>query len=60
MAIKATGDTLNVSGYGIHGSTNVSEMGKAESAGCIRMRNSDVEELYMIVPNNVDVNIVEN
>ncbi len=59
MAIKATGDTLNVSGYGIHGSADGSEMGQAESAGCIRMRNSDIEELYMIIPNNIDVNIVE-
>jgi len=59
MAIKATGDTLNVSGYGIHGSSNGSEMGKAESAGCIRMRNKDVEELYMIVPNSVEVSIIE-
>jgi LysM repeat protein len=59
MAIKATGDTLNVSGYGIHGSADGSAMGQAESAGCIRMRNSDVEELYMIVPNSVDVSIIE-
>jgi len=59
MAIKATGDTLNVSGYGIHGSADGSAMGKAESAGCIRMKNSDVEELYMIVPNSVEVSIIE-
>jgi LysM repeat protein len=59
MAIKATGDTLNVSGYGIHGSADGSAMGKAESAGCIRMRNEEVEELYMIVPNSVEVTIIE-
>nr|MDA3799255.1 L,D-transpeptidase family protein [Kiritimatiellia bacterium] len=59
MAIKATGETLNVSGYGIHGSADGSEMGKAESAGCIRMKNKDVEELYMIVPNGVEVTILE-
>jgi len=32
--------------YGIHGTREPESIGKAESRGCIRMRNRDVEELY--------------
>ncbi|MFA4987068.1 MAG: L,D-transpeptidase family protein, partial [Candidatus Brocadiia bacterium] len=32
--------------YGIHGTTDDSSIGTASSAGCIRMRNGEVEELY--------------
>ena len=50
MSIKATGDTPSAEGYGIHGTWDVGSIGKAESAGCVRMINSDVEELYSLVP----------
>lgn len=43
------------SGYGIHGTTDNSSIGKAMSNGCIRMKNSDVEELYSIVPRRTPV-----
>ena len=36
--------------YGIHGTNKPGSIGYRASAGCIRMRNSDVEELYSIVP----------
>lgn len=32
--------------YGIHGTNQPSSIGGSVSAGCIRMRNSDVEDLY--------------
>lgn len=38
--------------YGIHGTNNPSSIGGNLSAGCIRMRNSDVEELYSMVDHN--------
>lgn len=50
MAIRATGNTPPARGYGIHGTWDDSSIGKALSAGCIRMRNKDVEELYMLAP----------
>jgi lipoprotein-anchoring transpeptidase ErfK/SrfK len=59
MAIRATGDTPPVRGYGIHGTWDESSIGKALSAGCIRMRNKDVEELYMLVPVGTAVTIKE-
>jgi len=36
--------------YGIHGTNKPGSIGHRASAGCFRMRNSDVEELYSIVP----------
>jgi len=32
--------------YGIHGTIDPASIGKAESRGCIRMRNEDVKEIY--------------
>jgi lipoprotein-anchoring transpeptidase ErfK/SrfK len=42
-------------GYGIHGSTDPSSIGKQATAGCVRMHNRDVEELYAIVPVGTEV-----
>jgi hypothetical protein len=36
--------------YGIHGTTNPGSIGTSASHGCIRLFNSDAEELYNIVP----------
>jgi len=36
-------------GYGIHGTSEPETIGKAESDGCIRMFNEDVEELFGLV-----------
>lgn len=59
MAIEATGDTMPASGYGIHGTWEPESLGKQASAGCVRMRNEDVEELFLIVPEGTPVTIVE-
>ena len=59
MEIRATGDTPNVKGYGIHGTWLPDSIGKAESAGCIRMLNEDVEELFSLLPLHTLVNITE-
>ncbi|HEV3254051.1 MAG TPA: L,D-transpeptidase [Candidatus Acidoferrales bacterium] len=40
---------LNLRGYGIHGTNQPSSIGRDASHGCIRMRNSDVEELFALV-----------
>ncbi len=59
LAIRATGDTEDARGYGIHGTWNDASIGHAESAGCVRMHNPDVEELFMLVPVGTPVTIVE-
>jgi len=59
MALRATGDTEDVRGYGIHGTWESDTIGKAESAGCIRMHNKEVEELFNLVPLGTEVTIAE-
>ncbi|MDD4872668.1 MAG: L,D-transpeptidase family protein [Kiritimatiellae bacterium] len=60
MSIKASGaDTPDVKGYGIHGTWDETSIGKAESAGCIRMKNSEVEQLFVMVPVGTVVTITE-
>jgi lipoprotein-anchoring transpeptidase ErfK/SrfK len=59
MAIKAKGDTPDARGYGIHGTWADDSIGKAESAGCIRMHNKDVEELFELIPLGTSVTISE-
>jgi lipoprotein-anchoring transpeptidase ErfK/SrfK len=41
----------------IHGSPDRAEMGKPGSIGCIRMRNSDIVELFDLVPPYTSVEI---
>ena len=59
MALKATGNTEAIKGYGIHGTWDNDSIGKAESAGCIRLRNEEVEELFGLVPVGTEVEIQE-
>jgi lipoprotein-anchoring transpeptidase ErfK/SrfK len=40
---------LSIKGYGIHGTNNPASIGKKASHGCVRMRNSDAEELFGMV-----------
>ena len=44
---------------GIHGTNAPETIGSASSAGCIRMHNEDVEELFMIARQGTEVEIVE-
>ena len=41
---------INVPGYGIHGTWETNSIGKQATAGCIRLLNDDVAELYTILP----------
>ena len=45
--------------YGIHGTIEPESIGKSVTEGCVRMKNSDVEELYSIVPVGTEVVIVD-
>lgn len=44
--------------YGIHGTNKPYSIGQRMSAGCIRMYNKDVEELYSLVPVGTPVKII--
>jgi len=50
---------INVTSYGIHGTTQPETIGSQSSEGCIRMLNEEVEELYSIVPENTEVIIID-
>ncbi len=59
LSIEATGDTPRVRGYGIHGTWEPQSIGHEESAGCIRMLNGEVEELFVYIPSGTPVRIEE-
>ncbi|MDQ1329094.1 MAG: Tetratricopeptide repeat protein [Candidatus Poribacteria bacterium] len=44
--------------YGVHGTIFPESIGKAESHGCVRMNNKDVEELYGLVVVGTPVKII--
>ncbi len=44
-------------GYGIHGNNDPASIGKSVSAGCVRMYNYDVEELYSMADIGVPVKV---
>ena len=50
---------IDCPGFGIHGTWKPESVGNASSAGCIRMLNKDVEEIYDITPFGVTV-IIED
>ncbi len=50
---------FDLPGYGIHGTIEPETIGQQVTAGCVRMRNQDVEELYSIVPRGTKVVIVD-
>lgn len=50
---------FDLSGYGIHGTVDPDKIGQQVTAGCVRMRNSDVEEIYSLVPEGTQVTIVD-
>ena len=50
---------LDLPGYGLHGTWEPDSIGKQSSAGCVRLLNADIEELYTILPKGTLVTIVE-
>jgi lipoprotein-anchoring transpeptidase ErfK/SrfK len=51
---------LGYLGYGIHGTNAPASVGKAESHGCIRLRNRDIEELFELVQVGDPVELVSH
>lgn len=50
---------FDLAGYGIHGTTEPESIGKQATAGCVRMLNPDVEELYSLLSVGTEVIIVD-
>jgi len=49
---------LSIKGYGIHGTNAPSSIGHNASHGCIRLRNSDIEQLFEMVHEGDAVELV--
>lgn len=50
---------LSKPSYGIHGTIQPESIGKSVTEGCVRMKNTEVEELFTIVPEGTEVTIVD-
>lgn len=50
---------FDVPGYGIHGTTQPESIGQQATAGCVRMLNREVEELYGLLPLGTEVTIMD-
>ena len=48
---------ITAKGYGIHGTIEPEKLGQQVTAGCVRMKNEEVEELYSLVPPGTEVTI---
>ena len=59
MSLQATSATNAVRGYGLHGTWEPETIGQQASAGCVRLANNEVEELFLLVPNGTRVVITE-
>lgn len=54
------GEAVGAFGYGIHGTIETDSIGQANSLGCIRMRDPDIERVYQLLrPNHSLVTIHE-
>jgi len=51
--------SITARGYGIHGTWEPESIGSQSSAGCVRMLNEEIEELFAIAPLGTEVTIVE-
>lgn len=49
--------SINVKGYGLHGTWEPDTIGKQLSAGCVRLLNEDIEQLYTLLPLGTPVSI---
>ncbi len=48
---------ITAKGYGIHGTTEPEKLGQSVSAGCVRMKNEEVEDLYSLIPSGTEITI---
>lgn len=59
LSLKPVEGTDPVRGYGIHGTWEPETIGQQASAGCVRLLNEDVEQLYVLLPLGTRVVIEE-
>lgn len=50
---------LNTPGIGLHGTWEPESVGSQSSAGCVRLENEMIEELYKLLPEGTSVRIID-
>ena len=50
---------ISAKGYGIHGTIHPETLGSQVTAGCVRMKNEDVQELYSYLVPGSEVTVVD-
>lgn len=50
---------FDIAGFGIHGTTEPEALGQQATAGCVRMRNEEVNELFDIIPVGTEVTVLD-
>jgi len=50
---------FDILGYGIHGTSEPGALGQQVTAGCVRMHNNDVEEIYDLLPFGTEVIVAD-
>jgi lipoprotein-anchoring transpeptidase ErfK/SrfK len=50
---------LNVPGIGLHGTWEPESIGSQSSAGCVRLLNREIEELFLLLPEGTPVEITD-
>ncbi|MBU2540377.1 MAG: L,D-transpeptidase family protein [Candidatus Omnitrophica bacterium] len=50
---------FSIAGYGIHGTTEPETIGQQITAGCVRMVNQQVEELFDLLPLGTEVTVID-
>lgn len=50
---------FDIKGYGIHGTTEPEKLGRQVTDGCVRMKNSEAEELFGFLSKDNEVTIVD-
>lgn len=51
--------SIDVPGFGLHGTWEPDTIGKQSSQGCVRLANTDIEELFTLVPEGTPVIITD-
>ena len=59
LKLGSAGTGKPLRGFGIHGTPDGAGVTRSLSSGCIRMRNADVEKIYLLAPNQTPVNFVD-
>jgi hypothetical protein len=59
LSLAATGDSSDVPGLGLHGTWSEASLGRQVNAGRIGFSNTDIDELYVLLPGGAQVYVTD-